>query len=603
MGNFFKMVLASTLGVIIASIIVTVFSFFILAGVAATLGSEGPYNLQDGTILKINLKGTISDRENQSLFDFFNSSSKYDYGLNDLVSAIKKAKNNDKIKGIFIDTGYITSGYSILEPIRKALLDFKTSGKFTVAYGDLYSQGSYYVGSVADEIYMNPMGALDFRGLATSIQFNRGFYEKLGIEWQVYKVGTYKSAVEPFIADKMSDANREQFSSFLNDIWSSLLTGISESRNIPVEKLNQYADECLTFADPKKTVEYKFIDELKYKTEIESYLKEKLNLKESDKLKIADVKDLRSIPGSEKKISKDKIAVLFAEGEIIDNEMPAIFSSGSNITPKEYIKEINKLKEDKNVKAVVFRVNSPGGSAYASEQIHQALKTLNGVKPLVVSMGNYAASGGYYISCCAKKIVAEPTTITGSIGIFGLIPNGASLSKKLGATHDGVTTNKHSNLTSDILTIPLLGLVELPARPFNEEESVMIQTYVERGYDTFTERCAEGRGKTKAEIDAIGQGRVWTGKQALELGLVDQLGGIDDAVKIAAELAGIDDYSLGEYPAKKDFFTQFLEESADNVKVRLMEGIVGKEAFRQKQLLKAQSKFDCRQAITPIVIN
>jgi protease-4 len=603
MKNFLKMVLASIFGVIIASVVVTLFFLFILVGVSTAIGSDRPYNLQDGTILKINLKGTISERENQSLFDFFNSETKYDYGLNDIIAVIEKAKENDKIKGIFIEAGYLSSGYSILEPIRKALKDFKTSGKFIVAYGDIFSQGSYYASSVADEIYLNPLGSFDFRGLASSIQFNRGFYEKLGIEWQVYKVGTYKSAVEPFIADKMSDANREQVSSFLNDIWSNLLKGISESRDISIEKLNQYADECLTFADPKKIVDYKFIDGLKYKTEIESYLKEKLALNEDAKLKIADVKDLRSISGGEKKTSKDKIAVLFAEGEIVDDGIPAIFSSGSNITAKEYIKEINKLKADKNVKAVVFRVSSPGGSAFASEQIHQAVKTLNAIKPVVVSMGNYAASGGYYISCGAKKIIAEPTTITGSIGIFGLIPNGASLANKLGATHDGVSTNKHSNITTDVLSIPLFGLVEIPARPFNAEESVMIQTYIERGYDTFTDRCSEGRGKTKAEIDAIGQGRVWTGKQALELGLVDQLGGIDDAVKVAAELAGIENYSLREYPAKKDFFTQFLEESTDNVKVRLMECIFGKETFHQKQLLNAQSKFDCRQAITPIVIH
>jgi protease-4 len=603
MKSFLKMMLASTLGVIIASVVVTVFSLFILIGVSATMGSERPYNLQDGTILKINLKGTISERENQSIFDFFNSEAKYNYGLNDIVSAIKKAKDNDKIKGIFIEAGYISSGYSILEPVRKALTDFKTSGKFIIAYGDMFSQGSYYASSVADEIYLNPLGTLDFRGLASSIQFDRGFYEKLGIEWQVYKVGTYKSAVEPYISDKMSDANREQTSSFLHDIWSCLLKGISENRQIPVEKLNQYADECLTFADPQKSVDYKLIDGLKYKTEIESYLKEKLALKETDKLKLADVKELRTIPGGEKKISKDKIAVLFAEGEIISDDMPSFLNNGSDITAKEYIKEINKLKNDNNVKAVVFRVNSPGGSAFASEQIYQAVKTLNETKPVVVSMGNYAASGGYYISCGARKIVAEPTTITGSIGIFGLIPNGAALSQKLGATHDGVSTNKHSNLTTDVLRIPLFGLLEIPARPFDAEESVMLQAYIERGYDLFIGRCSEGRGKTKAEIDAIGQGRVWTGKQALELGLVDKLGGIDDAVKVAAELAGIDDYSVGEYPAKKDFLTQLLEESTENVEVRLMEGIIGKETYRQKQLLKAQSKFDCRQAITPIIIN
>jgi protease-4 len=601
MKNFFKMLFASTLGVIIGGLILSFLSFIIFMGIAASMGSKPAYILQKETILKVDLTGAISDRETPNPFDFLATDSKNNYGLNDMISAIQKAQNNEKIKGIYLKAGSLSAGYAELEPIRKALLDFKESGKFIVAYGENFSQRSYYISSVADQIFMNPEGIFDFSGLASSIQFNKNAFEKWGVEFQVYKVGTYKSAVEPFIETKMSDANREQITSFLTDIWSTLLKGISESRNIPTEQLNQYADEFLAFADPKKVVDYKLIDDLKYGDEVEAYLKEKLELKADDKLKLAGVKDLKTIPDTQKKISKDKIAILYAEGEIITDEMPAFLATG-NITAKEYVKELKKLQEDENVKAVVFRVNSPGGSAYASEQIHHAVKALRAVKPVVVSMGTYAASGGYYISAGANKIIAEPSTITGSIGIFGLIPSGEQLAKKMGVTHDHVSTNKHSNFGNDVLSIPYFGIGLLPARSFNAEESTKIQAHVERGYDTFLSRCADGRGKTKAEIDAIGQGRVWTGNQALDLGLVDAIGGIDLALKTAAELAEIEDYSIGEYPVQKDFFTQLLTESLGGAKLRIVEGIVGKEALQQKQMLEAWKNYDFCQAITSVVV-
>ncbi|MDR0864166.1 MAG: signal peptide peptidase SppA [Candidatus Symbiothrix sp.] len=602
MKSFFKMMFASTLGVIIASIILFFLSFIIFIGIAASFGSSPAYNLQKDSILKVNLNASISERETPSPFDFLFQGSSETYGLNDILSAIEKAKGNDKIKGIYLNAGYTHSGYATVEPIRKALLDFKESGKFIIAYGEDFNQRSYYVASVADEIFMNPQGTLDFRGLASSIQFNKGVLEKWGIEMQVFKVGTYKSAVEPYIQDKMSEPNREQVTAFLNDIWGNLLTGISESRSISVEQLNKYADECLMFSTPESLVGYKMIDGLKYGDEVEAYLKEKLGLKEDAKLKYAGVKDLKTITENKKKTSKDKIAVLYAEGEIISDALSGFYSQGS-ITAKEYVKELNKLKEDKNVKAVVFRVNSPGGSAYASEQIWHAVKELREVKPVVVSMGDYAASGGYYISCGANKIVSEPSTLTGSIGIFGLIPSGAQLAKKMGATYDGVSTNKHSNFADDVLSIPLIGLGLLPARPLNSEESALIQVYIERGYDLFISRCAEGRGKTKAEIDAIGQGRVWTGNQALKLGLVDEIGGIDVAIKEAAGLAGISDYSLGEYPVQKDFFTSLMENSSESVSERMTQGLMGKETYEQKKMLNAWQNYDYRQAIMPQFIN
>ena len=596
MKNFFKMTMASCLGVFLAWALISIVSVFIFVGIVASFGSSPSVSLQKESVLKIDLTGKISERKSSNPFEFFNRSAGTT-GLNDILSAIKKAKENDKVKGIYLNASYVMTGYATIEPIRRALLDFKESGKFVVAYGDNLNHRSYYACSAADEIFLNPQGLIDFRGLATTIQFNKTILEKWGIGMQVYKVGTYKSAVEPYTQNKMSDANREQVSAFLKDIWSTLLVGISESRGISVEQLNQYADECMTLAAPEKLVDYKFIDGLKYESEMETYLKEKVGLEKKDKLKFATVKDMESVPDNVKKISPNKIAILYAEGEIISDALSGLYPANNYITAQTYVKELNQLRDDENVKAVVFRVNSPGGSAYASEQIWHAVKELNAVKPVVVSMGDYAASGGYYISCAATKIVAEPNTLTGSIGIFGLIPNGEELAKRMGATYDGVSTNKHSNFGDEVLTIPLLGIGLLPARSFTDEEGAMFQAYVERGYNTFISRCAEGRGKTKEQIDSIGQGRVWTGNQAIQIGLVDELGGINAALSSAAELAGIEEYSIGEYPAQKEFVEILLEESAGTVRAKIAQTFLGKEMYEQQRMLNAWQQYDFRQAI------
>jgi len=598
MKSFFKMLFASILGVIIGFIILSFIGLIIFAGMAASMDKSSAFKLQKNTVLKLNLteNASISDKDNSSPFDALFNTSVESYGLNDILSAIKKAEKNENIKGIYLNVGAASIGYATMEPIRNALIDFKESGKFVVAYGENFSQPVYYLSSVSDKIFMNPYGILDFGGLGSSIQFNKGILEKWGIEMQVYKVGTYKSAVEPYTEEKMSAANREQVTAYLKDVWGTVLKGISQSRGISVEQLNSYADEFLMLTAPEKIVSYNLIDDLKYADEAEAYLKEILNLEENDKLRFAGVKNMLSVQESGKKISKDKIAVLYAEGEIMSKSTSG-YLPGNYISAKEYVKELNKLKNDKNVKAVVFRVNSPGGSAYESEQIWHAVKELKKVKPVVVSMGTYAASGGYYISCEATKIIAEPTTLTGSIGIFGMIPNGAQLAKKMGAKYDGVSTNKFSSFGRDVLSIPLLGIGLLPARPFNNEESMKLQAYVERGYDIFLTRCADGRGKTKEEIDAIGQGRVWTGNQALELGLVDAIGGIDLAVKEAAALAEIENYSINERPAKKDFFLELLENSTENVSEKFWMGIIGKEVYQQKQMLNAWRNYDVRQAV------
>jgi protease-4 len=597
MKDFFKMLFASTLGVFIASFILFFFSLIVFVGIAASFGSRSTFNLQKDSILRIDLSGFINEQEITNPFNFLMSgSTPNNLGLNDIIAAIEKAKENDKIRGIYLRAGNVAAGYATMEAIRNALLDFKESGKFIIAYGEIFSQQTYYLSSVADGIYMNPEGMFDFRGLGTTIQFDRGILEKWGIEMQVFKVGTYKSAVEPFIQDQMSDANKQQTLSYLNDIWTKLLSGISESRNISIEQLNQYADECLLFAKQETLVAYNLIDGLKYESDMSGYLKEMLGINASDNLKVARVRELNSVPEFKKTIGTDQIAILYAEGPIIMDELTGIFP-GRNISAKRYVRELHKLKEDENVKAVVFRINSPGGSAYAAEQIWYAVEKLKEVKPVVVSMGDYAASGGYYIACNANKIVSEPSTLTGSIGIFGLIPNGAQLAKRMGATYDEVATNKHSNLGGAALSIPFIGLGLLPARPLNEDESMMLQAFVERGYDLFLTRCAEGRGKTKEEIDAIGQGRVWTGNQALELGLVDELGGVDIALQTAAELAEIQDYSISEFPVQRDFFTALLEESTSSIKMQITKGIIGKELYEQKRMLNAWQNYDYRQAI------
>ncbi|MDR0732451.1 MAG: signal peptide peptidase SppA [Dysgonamonadaceae bacterium] len=600
MKNFFTVLFASILGVLIAGIILFFLSAALITGIAS-VGNNPTFVLEPKSVLEIDLTGAINDRTEENPFTFLLNETKTS-GLNDVVAAINKAKDNNKIEGIYLKAGMLQTGFASARQIREALLSFKESGKFIVAYGDRYTQTSYYVASVANSIFLNPEGLFLFQGLSMNIQFERGFYEKLGVEWQVFKVGTFKSAVEPYTRDKMSDANKEQRASILNDIWETLLAEISESRNIPARTLNRYADECMTFADPKTVLDYQFIDGLKYMDEAEAYIKKQLSAPYDDDLKIARVNNMKSTHLSIEKLSKDKIAVLFAEGTIIDDDKEQIFNSGT-ITAKKYLAEIEKLKKNNEIKAVVFRVNSRGGSAFASEQIHHAVKALNEVKPVVVSMGDYAASGGYYISAPASAIVAEPTTVTGSIGIYGLIPSGAPLSGKIGTTYDHVGTNKYADFARETVSIPLLGAGLVLSRPFNANESAIMQAYIERGYDTFLSRCAEGRKKTKTEIDSIGQGRIWSGKQALNNGLVDKLGGIEQAVGIAAELADVKQYSVVEYPSRKDFFSQIMEEAVKTVETRILNIFIGKEALQRKQMLDIRQTFDVRQAVAPVVVN
>lgn len=565
MKQFFKTVFASTLGVLVALGIVTMGSIFFIIGVAASADGSSEYKPEKNTVFKLSLNGVLVDQAVKNPFSELMGESSNQMAVSDVIKAIRRAKANDNIKGIYLEAGSLSTGFAGIEAIRRELVDFKDSGKFIVSYGDFYTQGSYYLCSVADSIFLNPQGSVSLVGLASQGMFFTGLAEKLGVEHYIFKVGTYKSAVEPFFLKKFSDANREQLTSFLGSIWGNLTTAIEKSRNISSDELNRYLNEGLAMGQASNAVDYKLADGLRYRYEVENCVKEMAGQDVKGKLKTAGVDKVVSIKVKEKE-SKNKIAVLYAEGEIRDEESSS-FSTDEQVISEEMAKKLRKLKDDDDVKAVVFRVNSPGGSAYISEQIWKEVVELKAKKPIVVSMGNYAASGGYYISCAANKIVAERTTLTGSIGVFGVVRNFTGTFDKVGVTTDIVKTNTFADL-GDI------------SRPMREDEKALIQRGVEQTYDLFLTRCADGRGMTKAEIDSIGQGRVWTGEQALERGLVDQLGGMDDAIKEAATLAELTDYSVTVADGPKDFFTKFMEKQMDEAKVSIAKSVMGEEQFK-----------------------
>lgn len=557
MKQFFKMMFASTLGVMLAmGIIIT-----ILVCIVITAGSTPSYTPSSNTVFKIKLDGTLADNPTENPFSILMGDKENVLSLKDLLETIRIAKQNDKISGIYIESGLLSSGSASLEAIRRALVDFKESGKFVVAYADNFTQGNYFLCSVADKVFLNPQGILELTGLASQTMFYKGLMDKIGIEMQIFKVGTYKGAVEPFMLDKLSEANREQIQSYISNIWENITEGIAQSRGISVNDINHYANEGLFFADPVKTVECGFIDELKYKPEADAYVKE-LAGQSGEKLTSASVAQMKTLKASANK-SAPEIAVLYAEGEIKAQTPSSLYDIEQSITEK-MADELIKLKNNDDVKAVVFRVNSPGGSAYISEQIWRQVVELKKVKPVVVSMGNVAASGGYYISCAANKIIAEPNTLTGSIGIFGMFPNASGLFGKLALTTDIVKTNTFSDL-GDL------------SRPMTGSEKALLQGYVERGYQTFLSRCAEGRGMTTEEINAIGQGRVWTGEQAKERGLVDELGGIELAISTAAELADLGRYKVTTVSGSKSFLDKFLESQLGEVKLSIVKSVLGDE--------------------------
>lgn len=542
--------------------------------------------------MMLDLNGTLIERTQEDplgiLSQLFGDGSNT-YGLDDILSSIQKAKENENIKGIYLQASSLGTSYASLQEIRNALLDFKESGKFVIAYADSYTQGLYYLSSAADKVLLNPKGMIEWRGIASAPLFYKDLLQKIGVEMQVFKVGTYKSAVEPFIATEMSPANREQVTAFITSIWEQVTKGVSASRNIPVDSLNVYADRMLMFYPSEESVKCGLADTLIYRNDVRNYLKKLVEIDEDDNLPIVGLSDMMNV---KKNVPKDKsgniVAVYYASGEITD--YPSSATSEDGIVGSKVIRDLRKLKDDTDVKAVVLRVNSPGGSAFASEQIWHAVKELKTKKPVIVSMGDYAASGGYYISCVADTIVAEPTTLTGSIGIFGIIPNVKGLTDKIGLSYDVVKTNKYADFGNIM-------------RPFNEDERSLLQMMITEGYDTFVSRCAEGRQMPKEAIEKIAEGRVWTGETAKKLGLVDELGGIDKALDIAVAKAGIERYTVVSYPAKQDFFSSLLDTKPTNyVESQLLKSKLG-EFYQQFGLLKNLQEQSMIQARIPFELN
>ncbi|MFV0418861.1 MAG: signal peptide peptidase SppA [Dysgonomonas sp.] len=580
MKDFLKSLFASILGCFIVLGLFFLICFVSLAAMMSFSSTE-KFILSDNTVLTLKLEGVLYDRiqESNPLLALLGQNNDAELGLDDVLSSIQKAKENDKIKGIYINASAFAASSASLKEIRDQLIDFKKSGKFIISYADVYTQGCYYLSSVSDKVILNPQGHLDLHGYAAQPVFYKGLLDKIGIEMQIFKVGTFKSAVEPFMLDKMSDANREQVSSYINDMWGTLTSEISGSRNVSVEKLNQYADEMVLFKKADEIVEVGLADTLMYETDVKEYLKGLVEVEDVKDIKTASIKDMTTVPFLEESKSKDIVAVLYAEGTITDG------SGKDGITSKRYVKEIEKLKDNDKVKAVVFRVNSGGGSAYASEQIWKAIGELKEKKPVVVSMGDYAASGGYYIACNASKIIAQPNTLTGSIGIFGMFPNIEGLTKKVGLSYDVVKTNKYADFGSY-------------TRPMRDDEKAVLQQYIESGYDLFLTRCSDGRGISKDSLDHIAQGRVWTGNQALKIGLIDAIGDMDMAVEEAAKLASIEDYSLRSFPRKTDFFESFFSNQKEELTTKAMKEYLGSD-YQYFKTLKEIKEQDFVQARMP----
>ncbi|NGM62971.1 signal peptide peptidase SppA [Sphingobacterium sp. SGG-5] len=573
MMGFLKQVLATFIGVCIAAVVLFVIMLiFIGVLIQQTTSPQKAAAVPANSVLYISLNHAIVEKTENNPFEELNIpiyGGERSIGLNDILRRIQSAKTDDNIKGIYLNPTTVGVGFATLKAIRDALADFKESKKFIVAYSDAYSQKAYYLASVADSVYLNPQGSLDFRGLSSSVVFLKDALDKLGVDMQVIKVGTYKSAVEPFLRNDMSPENREQVTSYLQSIYENFLLGIADGRKLEKDSLRTLADAYL-IRNAEDALKYRFIDKALYKDQLLSELKRRLAVDEDKD--ISAVSLLSYTGGLETSSAKDRIAVLYAYGEIVDGE-----GNFSNIGGDRISRELRKLRRDKDVKAVVFRINSPGGSALASDIIWREVELTRREKPVIVSMGDYAASGGYYIAAAADSIFAEPTTLTGSIGVFGIVPNFKGLlNNKLGIHVDEVSTGKFSSLMTD------------PDRPLTAEERALIQTEVDRVYATFVARVADGRQLSTAGVDSIGQGRVWSGAQAVSIGLVDRLGNLQEAILAAATKADITNYKVVELPEKEDPFAQLFSTSKDKIKSWILKDKIGeyeKYLIDVKQLL------------------
>ena len=545
MKDFLKYVLATVTGIILLTVIMGILATISMVGIAASSASST--KVEKNSVFTLMLSGQLDERAEENPLSMLSGQISENVGLDDIISSIRKAKENEDIKGIYIEAGIFSSDSpASSHAIREALIDFKKSGKWIVAYADSYEQSSYYICSVADKMFLNPQGMVDWHGLGATPYFVKDLLAKLGIKVQLCKVGKYKSAPEMLTADGMSEPNREQVTAYINGIWQVMLKEVAESRKIAVDSLNAYADRFIALSKPEDYVKLKLVDKLLYTNEVKGEIKKMLKIDPDESFPQLTLKDMENVKG--KKKEGDQVAVYYAYGDIVDSDTGDMTDQEHSIVASKVCKDLEKLAEDDDVKAVVLRVNSPGGSAYASEQIWHAMTNLKAKKPVVVSMGGYAASGGYYISCPANYIIAEPTTITGSIGIFGMFPDFSGLlTEKLGIKFDEVKTNKHAAFGT-------------MSRPFNAEEMALLEQYIDRGYQLFRKRVADGRKQSVEAIEKIAQGRVWLANDALKNKLVDEIGSLDKAIEKAAKLAKLSEYHATCYPEPTNWFDALMNQ-------------------------------------------
>lgn len=589
MKDFFKYTAATVVGIIVFTIVCVALSVMSIVGMVAS--ASATQAVEKNSVLVLKLNGSIDEQGTDNTIGKLTGNYIPSTGLNDILSAIKKAKEEENIKGIYIDAGVLSTDYATLQEIRSALEDFRKSGKKIIAYADTYSQGSYYLASVADKIYLNPIGMVDWHGIGAQPVFYKDMLAKFGVKFQVVKVGTFKSATETYTEEHMSDANRLQTKMFLDGTWKQVCNAVSKSRGISVDSLNRYADELLMFQSAESLVKRKVVDGLAYASDMKDIAKAQFGIGKDDDLNRLFVSDMTNV--KEKQTSGEEIAIYYAYGDIVQSEKVSLLGGGSHcIVSSTVCSDLKDLMDDDDVKAVVIRVNSGGGDAFASEQIWHQVMELKKKKPVVVSMGGYAASGAYYMSAPASWIVAQPTTLTGSIGIFAVFPDMSGLvTQKLGVKFDEVKTNRNSTFGN------------LMARPFNEEETAVMQQYVNRGYQLFRKRVADGRRLPVESVEKIAQGRVWLGADAIGLKLVDQLGGLNDAVAKAAKLAKLSEYYTVDYPAPSSWIDQLVAGASDagsvDARLRLTLG----DLYEPVSLMRNLDKHEALQARIPFAIN
>ena len=592
MKDFFKNVAATIVGLFAFGLIMTILGFICIIGMVASSNSKPA--LKDNAVMVLKLQGQIEDRSEDNWLGELTGEQFNNLGMNRILSSIRKAKDEDKVKGIYLETGILETDYATLQEIRNALADFKKSGKWIIAYGDALSQGGYYLASVANKVYVNPEGNVDWHGIASQPQYIKDVAAKFGVHFTVVKVGKYKSYTETYTEDKMSDANREQVSRYIGGLWQQMLADVSKSRNISKDSLNHYADGLMVFDDTKLLKSRKMVDGFCYYDEIRDVVKKQLGLKTDEAINQVDYNDV-DMAIDDSNLMGEEIAVYYCQGSIVRMETPSIYGSEQQIVSTKVIKDLQELADNSQVKAVVLRINSGGGDAYASEQIWRAVKELNKKKPVVVSMGGMAASGAYYMSMGAQYIMAQPTTLTGSIGIFGALPDFSDLmTKKLGFKYDEVKTNRNSAYASAGMS-----------RPWSSEEIATMQNYVNRGYSLFRKRVAEGRKMSTEQVEKIAQGRVWLGTDAKDIKLIDGFGGLSDAIDKAAELAHLSSYQAVEYPAMAGWMEQLLDMAGGNKGTYLDEQLrlaLG-DLYQPFIMIRNMKEKEPIQAALPYVLN